>query len=81
MSDTRPCVGEIYNVREDFLLDLIVFACDVEWEKKMMEDKGGKEFVSDQTFHKRLFLQIVLLCFFSVWDLIVIEGHQHWLPM
>lgn len=49
--------------------------------EKMMEDKGGKEFVSDQTLHKRLFLQIVLLSFFSVWDLIVIDGHQHGLPV
>lgn len=46
-----------------------------------MEDKGGKEFVSDQTFHKCLFLQIVLLCFFSLWDLIVIDGRQHGLPV
>lgn len=32
-------------------------------------------------FHKHLFLQIVLISFFSVWDLIVIAGHQHGLPV
>lgn len=53
----------------------------VMYEEKMVEGKCRKDFIREQTFRVSPLFQIVLLCFFSVWDLIVTDGHLHGLPM